>query len=89
MKHDKPAERNDSREILLEGRVTGIFTLFNQTIYTVKEKDTGKTYHVVLFNGKVSEIDSIISCRIRKFDLIRINDKDMALYKEIQDGKSD
>lgn len=88
-KEGKPEERNDNREILLKGKVTGIFTFFNQTIYTVKEDDTGKTYHVVLFNGKVSEIDSTVSCKIRKFDLVRINDKDLALYKEIQDAKSD
>ena len=83
---DKPTSKeiNNNNEILLKGKVAGNFTLFNQTIITVNENGNDKTYHVLILNKQAPRIDSIVTLKIQKFQILKINDRDITLYKELR-----
>ena len=77
-------DKNENLTIVLTGKVSGSFTLFNQTILTIKEAKTEKPYHVLSFNKLSPHIDSLVTCTVRKYDIIKINDNSISLYKEIK-----
>jgi hypothetical protein len=78
-------DKNENLTIVLSGKVSGSFTLFNnQTILTIKEAETEKPYHVLSFNKLSPHIDSLVTYTVRKYDIIKINDKSISLYKEIK-----
>ncbi len=75
-------DKNENLTLILKGKVSGNLTIFNQTILTVKEVETEKIYHVLLLNKTSPKIDSLVTITIRKYDLLKINEKSITLYKE-------
>jgi hypothetical protein len=81
---ESKTDKTENLTIVLSGKVSGSFTLFNQTILTIKEAETEKPYHVLSFNKLSPHIDSLVTYTVRKYDIIKINDKSISLYKEIK-----
>ncbi|MBN1185160.1 MAG: hypothetical protein JXB49_22935 [Bacteroidales bacterium] len=74
---------HDNRTMLLKGEVTGNFSLLNQTVITIKELTTEEIYHILLANGQTPKIGTPVELTIRKYDIVKINDRSITLYKEI------
>jgi hypothetical protein len=77
-------DKNENLTVVIKGKVSGSFTLLNQTILTIREAEKEKSYHVLLFNNSSPKIDSLVTYNVRKYDIIKINDKSISLYKEIK-----
>jgi len=87
---DEPGtENNDGRTMLLKGEVTGNFSLLNQTVITVKELETDEVYHVLLTKGMAPKIGTPVILSIQKYDIVKINDKSITLYKQIKTEETD
>lgn len=78
------SKEKNINEILLNGKVAGNFTLFNQTLITMNETGSDKAYHVLLLNKPAPRIDSIVTLKIQKFQILKINNRDITLYKELR-----
>lgn len=81
------AESEDGRTMLLHGEVTGIFSLFNQTVILVKELETDEMYNVILSKDVAPKIGAIVMLTIQRYDIIKINDRSITLFKEVDTTK--
>jgi hypothetical protein len=77
------SEQNESQTMLLKGEVTGNFSFFNQTVIAVKKLNTNESYHVLLTTSTAPSIGSPVIIKIKKYDIVKINDKSITLYKEV------
>lgn len=73
----------DINVITIKGDVKKSFTLFNWSIVNVRELKTEKEYYIILADQSSPEIDTPIIVKIRRYDIIKVNDKSFTLYKEI------
>lgn len=72
------------RTMLLKGEIAGNFSLLNQTVVTIKELETEEIYHVLLASGLAPKIGTPVVLVIQKYDIVKINDRSITLYKEIE-----
>lgn len=80
--NDTPSEQNEPQTMMLKGEVTGNFSFFNQTVIAVEQINTNETYHVLLTTSTTPSIGSPVIIKIKKYDIVKINDKSITLYKE-------
>lgn len=68
---------------IIKGVVTSNYSLLDYSVVTVKELSSGKIYHILMTSGDIPKIGSPIIIKIKKYTLIRINDKSITLYKQV------
>jgi len=68
---------------IIKGVVTSNYSLLDYSVVTVKELSSGKIYHILLTHGDTPSIGSPVIIKIKKYTLIKINDKSITLYKQV------
>ncbi len=89
----KPADNTQKNNIVkrettenvttIKGVVTSNYSLLDYSVVTVKELSSGKIYHILMTNGDTLNIGSPVIIKIKKYTLIKINDKSITLYKQV------
>ncbi len=68
---------------IIKGVVKSNYSLLDYSVITVKELSSGKTYHILMTKGDTPNIGSPVIIKIKKYNLIKINDKSITLYKQV------
>jgi len=88
----KPSKENVSNKqtkierlnnlLTIKGEVKNNFVLLNQAIIVVKELESHKLFYVLMINADTPKIGTPVIMKIKKYDIIKINDKSITLYQE-------
>jgi len=80
-KQQKTETIHNTQEV--KGTVTNNFSLFNHSVIVVQELSSMKKYYILTKGPKVPKIGSPVIVKIKKYDIIKINDKSLALYEQV------